>query len=573
MATKTFDELKQLAIQIRDEKTNKQNTANRVGTAMLEGINKLEQDYYDKTAADKELKKRDDKLTELGHEIGEDKLISWKEDYYISSSNGNEISGTDFNCTDYIACIEDSLIITVVGVNLPYMAAIAFYDKEKTFLSSVTADKAKDVKEVKAPSGTSYIRASCYSGYIDDFRLIIKGTERYLLKWTEGKFPVTPEQTTFAEIELTDYVLLFTIIEGYFYNSGRLQIDSSKTQNVTSIVRLDRTQDMYFSNGTTVQAVFFDSNKEYISTLTGYSISPIKKESYPENAEYVAFSYQHSNYLNTDRFHVSTRNNEMCKYWYSDILKIKSRRPRIDIYTTDSEEDIFRKLCNAWYTRDCDVYWECGTYVFADIFDLLKTKYGWSTAYELPIGGNCRYYFQGSTVISRCKSSDNQLRTNQNLFGTHRLAENTNFELHDGILIAEDCIYVVHDEGSGLPSPYLHKYCNLTMQYIKGSTITSGIQKCIGGGMGQKCLIEIDRCVFLNDFEGADASWHDNTSNDDVSELSVKVTNCYFTHYFSVGGEWKDANKFSLVYSGNSATQNPTNNKFDIKAWNNEIRE
>lgn len=70
MATKTFDELKQLAIQIRDEKTNKQNTANRVGTAMLEGINKLEQDYYDKTTADKELKKRDDKLTEIANNVG-----------------------------------------------------------------------------------------------------------------------------------------------------------------------------------------------------------------------------------------------------------------------------------------------------------------------------------------------------------------------------------------------------------------------------------------------------------------------------------------------------------------------
>lgn len=66
MATKTFEELKELAIQIRDEKTNKQNTANRVGTAMLEGINKLEQDYYNKTTIDEELKKRDDKLTELG---------------------------------------------------------------------------------------------------------------------------------------------------------------------------------------------------------------------------------------------------------------------------------------------------------------------------------------------------------------------------------------------------------------------------------------------------------------------------------------------------------------------------
>ena len=65
MATKTFDELKQLAIQIRDEKTNKQNTATRVGTEMLEHLNKLEQDYYDKTKTDEELKKRDNKLTEL----------------------------------------------------------------------------------------------------------------------------------------------------------------------------------------------------------------------------------------------------------------------------------------------------------------------------------------------------------------------------------------------------------------------------------------------------------------------------------------------------------------------------
>lgn len=65
MATKTFEELKQLAVQIRDEKTNKQNTATRIGTQMLEHLNKLEQDYYDKTATDEELKQRDEKLTEL----------------------------------------------------------------------------------------------------------------------------------------------------------------------------------------------------------------------------------------------------------------------------------------------------------------------------------------------------------------------------------------------------------------------------------------------------------------------------------------------------------------------------
>ncbi|MDY3266229.1 MAG: DUF2817 domain-containing protein [Phocaeicola sp.] len=52
MATKTFEELKQMAIQIRDEKANKQNTATRIGTQMLEHLNKLEQEYYDKTNID-----------------------------------------------------------------------------------------------------------------------------------------------------------------------------------------------------------------------------------------------------------------------------------------------------------------------------------------------------------------------------------------------------------------------------------------------------------------------------------------------------------------------------------------
>ena len=58
MATKTFEELKQMAIQIRDEKANKQNTATRIGTQMLEHLNKLEQDFLDKDTTE-------DKFSEL----------------------------------------------------------------------------------------------------------------------------------------------------------------------------------------------------------------------------------------------------------------------------------------------------------------------------------------------------------------------------------------------------------------------------------------------------------------------------------------------------------------------------
>lgn len=89
MATKTFEELKQLAIQIRDEKTNKQNTATRIGTQMLEHLNKLEQDYYDKTATDEELKQRDEKLTELSSNTGlynVDKNVPLESRFYTSST-------------------------------------------------------------------------------------------------------------------------------------------------------------------------------------------------------------------------------------------------------------------------------------------------------------------------------------------------------------------------------------------------------------------------------------------------------------------------------------------------------
>ena len=103
MATKTFEELKQLAIQIRDEKTNKQNTATRIGTQMLEHINKLEQDYYDKTATDEELKQRDEKLTELSSNTGLNKDTDYTNSvsiegkfihtvYGIMDSSGNRIS-------------------------------------------------------------------------------------------------------------------------------------------------------------------------------------------------------------------------------------------------------------------------------------------------------------------------------------------------------------------------------------------------------------------------------------------------------------------------------------------------
>lgn len=145
MATKTFEELKQLAIQIRDEKTNKQNTATRVGTAMLEHINKLEQDYYDKTQTDEELKERDNKLTELGNKI---EVVDNKEHYEILESvsvldyeekgkliqdDGSLVENPNRNTSNLITVNSGDEFI-VSNLNTDIFISIAAYDENQNFL-------------------------------------------------------------------------------------------------------------------------------------------------------------------------------------------------------------------------------------------------------------------------------------------------------------------------------------------------------------------------------------------------------------------------------------------------------
>ena len=120
MATKTFEELKQLAIQIRDEKTNKQNTATRVGTAMLEHINKLEQDYYDKTQTDEELKERDDKLTELLSNVININYTNKEDNNGIYHLNGKYSELTGYNVYTY-----DILPNTILSIHIKQLGALS----------------------------------------------------------------------------------------------------------------------------------------------------------------------------------------------------------------------------------------------------------------------------------------------------------------------------------------------------------------------------------------------------------------------------------------------------------------
>lgn len=136
MATKTFEELKQLAIQIRDEKTNKQNTATRVGTAMLEHINKLEQDYYDKTKTDEELKERDDKLTELNSQV------------YTKNFSANKVIRKLFiDISGYTGVLSlDGLSISIIARNQGGLWGIQLHNSSSQAIASFWMDSELNIQ-------------------------------------------------------------------------------------------------------------------------------------------------------------------------------------------------------------------------------------------------------------------------------------------------------------------------------------------------------------------------------------------------------------------------------------------
>lgn len=346
------------------------------------------------------------------------------------------------------------------------------------------------------------------------------------------------------DIEITDYNLLFDTYENKVWENGVILNDGLLQRNCTSIVPLDRNNNIYTNTNGNADVVFFDKDGKYISTLNFYNNKPVLKENFPENAELVAFTYYRDSVI-TDKFFASAKNNYNLKLCQSTILKKKGTRPVVNINLSDSEEEIFLKLASAYITQDCDVYFETGEYTFIKIFDLMNTKYDFRTAVELPIGGNCRYFFNKSTLISKCDSTSEIVYSNQSLFGTQRIGFNSNYELHDGHLIQYDNIYAIHDEGSGEDSYYKHVYDNLIVEYIKGEH-TQYLSKPLGCGSNLHMDIIIKNCIFKNGKENvSDVSWH----FVDNANCKFTITGNRFNYRFSFDS---DVTKCNVLFTNNS---------------------
>lgn len=246
-------------------------------------------------------------------------------------------------------------------------------------------------------------------------------------------------------------------------------------------------------------------------------------------------------------------------------------REVVNIFTTDGEIEIFTKLINARDRGNCDVYWEYGTYNFTStLYNYLRTipEFSNKNTYELPLGGNCHYYFNNSTIIGSIAS----LTGYENVFGCVR-RNCGNFYLHNGTIIGNNMAYCVHDEGQGADGTYIHEYDGMTMIM---RTNGSAICKCIGGGTGKggKCIMK--GCHFVNENSASDedCSWHGapQTVTDAITFELVASGN-----YFSKGLELATLapnQTATLTYNNNSAASDPDDRERWTKyMWNNETRQ
>lgn len=533
-----------------------------------------EQVAYDRTAVENakqemtgsvaQIEQNTQGITELKGDLADiyDGNIVWNDGGFIN--NLNVISVDSIRCySKFILCPSKGKIRFLAETGNTYVSAIAFYDDEKLLLKKFS-NLSSGEQTVDIPSNAKYFRLSG----------LIANKDRYYYKFVDVSLlgNIYEEMSDDMEERVSDLENLIHVKKSNNLLNINHMLESKRADREGNIVvdsSFNLSERIYVDN--TIKLRTTTDFNQYLAqfkedgTLVGYtetfnSSNPITLN---EETSYVLLSAW------KDRLPFSVYQSEEVLSYDAYGKSSGNVRGIVEIYNSDTEEEVYLKMYKAYKKGNCDVYWETGVYEFSTIFELLKTKYGRSTAYELPIGGNCRYFFNGSTLIANQVSTDSNVIDNASLMGSWR--GSGSYELHDGILKATGMVYVTHDEASGSLTPYTRKYHNIRMEYTSNEN-RSGM--CLGGGTGCKGIVEFDGCVFITNSDSSmDGGYHGKVANTDVeSVFYATVKNCYFSKRFQTGG--LSANETAeLIYCGNSHLMSPSGDKWKILEWNNTTRE
>ena len=518
---------------------------------------------------------------DIGNMVDDVNPLTWNDGFMLQ--NGEAVAAEGRSVSDFCLCPAESQVEYVSETANQYVQGIVFYDINRTSIIGYSNNgKEGEPCTVISPKDTYYLRLSVTNSNID--KAYFKSSKPVVKSFIEenSNRQITAQDTDFTEIEVTNYMLICDIIKNKAYvvkNNVYSGLKDDENRDSSTLCILDKAKDMYAGSRYSVDVIFFDSDRNFISTINTLNIdTKLAKEQYPSNAKYVAFTWWASgDGVIADKMYISTVDNNyhtgLPALKYGKTIKYKGQRPIINIYNSDTQEEIFDKLADACYTQDCDVYFEKGTYVFDTIYDKIKTYYNnVGDAFEMLLGGNCRYYMYGCTFKGDFTNSTGK----QSTFGSHRHAGS--YELFGGTIICVDGTYCVHDEQSGEEPLSVRKYHHVTFKYVKGSTYSNWICKCLGCGTGKNTITIIDGCYFEsdNDLCEAEASWHGNLEDESACETFIEVKNSYFKDKgFYVDAIPSGSKQIGKIIFCNNSVKNklPTeSNGWILAGWNNEIR-
>lgn len=256
------------------------------------------------------------------------------------------------------------------------------------------------------------------------------------------------------------------------------------------------------------------------------------------------------------------------------MISIESNvRRKLLIKRTDNNVQLYEKMLQAHEMGNTDVCFETGTYELNEIYSYMKNTLGYTSMYEMQIGNGCRYYLNGSTIIS--KHVDGIPDTARSVFGTRM--KSTDYEIYDGILITDGGHYVVHDDTQNYEQQYRHVYKNITFKTSNddGHRIPDAPLGC---GTGKFVDIIFEDCIFESLTE-TDFFCHgiiNDTSHQTVT-LRLTFSNCFFSGFVGLTSYLTNEDDIKLVVANCSLERTDTiqhGNKCKyLNMFNNQVRE
>lgn len=486
--------------------------------------------------------------------------INWNDGGYISKDDGNVHDETGSSYSDYVTVMPGTKLI-ITNTMTENNEWNAFYDANKTFLSPFS----NATGEVVVPDGAVKMRLSKYSTATITIASNIKSYIDDSIENVEANAKLTDDAIAELKGDLEAEngkrakpikSLKNITIEGYAYN-----IDVPTVANHRYVLVCTPTIGGPFTLGNLVSGTLPElvDGVTYAATLTASQDGSLRlfNDASIDVKELYVFDT-----TNNDDLHNFVLNALfLAPNLFYDVKN--GYRNVINISKTDSEYDLFFKFLIGSKVGKCDLVFDGGTFNLQTVYEYMHDIFKYTFRNELPIGNDCRYFFNGATLIGTLPDASYSDFTS--LMGSK--FNKGSYEMYDGILIANGMVYTVHDEMTG-QDEYTHKYSNMVIKYNSGET-TNVIRKCIGGGAGRYGNIVLEKCVLVSDYSH-ELSFHgyENAIGNVDGALTLNISNTYFEHGIQTD-TLPTLEKGTIIYCSNNHRSDYAN--FENDNWTNYV--